>query len=171
MCIRDRDKVDKIIIGGGMSYTFAKALGGHVGNSLVEDDKMELALSLIAQAKEKGVELLIPIDSLNADSFSKDANTNASDIDKVEDGWMGLDIGEKTKAIYRKAILSSKTILWNGPMGVFEMDKFSGGTKFIANAIADATSQGSYSLVGGGDSVAAVKKFNLQDKVCLLYTS
>ena len=164
------DKVDKIIIGGGMSYTFAKALGGHVGNSLVEDDKMELALSLIAQAKEKGVELLIPIDSLNADTFSKDANTNVSDIDKVEDGWMGLDIGEKTKAIYRKAILNSKTILWNGPMGVFEMDKFSGGTKFIANAIADATSQGSYSLVGGGDSVAAVKKFNLQDKVSYVST-
>ena len=164
------DKVDKIIIGGGMSYTFAKALGGHVGNSLVEDNKMELALSLIAQAKEKGVELLIPIDSLNADSFSKDANTNASDIDKVEDGWMGLDIGEKTKAIYRKAILSSKTILWNGPMGVFEMDKFSGGTKFIANAIADATSQGSFSLVGGGDSVAAIKKFNLQDKVSYVST-
>ena len=164
------DKVDKIIIGGGMSYTFAKALGGHVGNSLVEDDKMELALSLIAQAKEKGVELLIPIDSLNADTFSKDANTNVSDIDKVEDGWIGLDIGEKTKAIYRKAILSSKTILWNGPMGVFEMDKFSGGTKFIANAIADATSQGSYSLVGGGDSVAAVKKFNLQDKVSYVST-
>ena len=164
------DKVDKIIIGGGMSYTFAKALGGHVGNSLVEDNKMELALSLIAQAKEKGVELLIPIDSLNADSFSKDANTNASDIDKVEDGWMGLDIGEKTKAIYRKAILSSKTILWNGPMGVFEMDKFSGGTKFIANAIADATSKGSFSLVGGGDSVAAIKKFNLQDKVSYVST-
>jgi len=164
------DKVDKIIIGGGMSYTFAKALGGHVGNSLVEDNKMELALSLIAQAKEKGVELLIPIDSLNADSFSKDANTNVSDIDKVEDGWMGLDIGEKTKAIYRKAILSSKTILWNGPMGVFEMDKFSGGTKFIANAIADATSQGSFSLVGGGDSVAAIKKFNLQDKVSYVST-
>ena len=164
------DKVDKIIIGGGMSYTFAKALGGNVGNSLVEDDKMELALSLISQAKEKGVELLIPIDSLNADAFSNNANTNVSDIDKVEDGWMGLDISEKTKAIYRKAILSSKTILWNGPMGVFEMDKFSGGTKFIANAIADATSQGSFSLVGGGDSVAAVKKFNLQDKVSYVST-
>ena len=164
------NKVDKIIIGGGMSYTFAKALGGNVGNSLVEDDKMELALSLISQAKEKGVELLIPIDSLNADAFSNNANTNVSDIDKVEDGWMGLDISEKTKAIYRKEILSSKTILWNGPMGVFEMDKFSGGTKYIANAIADATSRGSFSLVGGGDSVAAVKKFNLQDKVSYVST-
>ena len=164
------NKVDKIIIGGGMSYTFAKALGGNVGNSLVEDDKMELALSLISQAKEKGVELLIPIDSLNADAFSNNANTNVSDIDKVEDGWMGLDISEKTKAIYRKAILSSKTILWNGPMGVFEMDKFSGGTKYIADAIADATTRGSFSLVGGGDSVAAVKKFNLQDKVSYVST-
>ena len=164
------DKVDKIIIGGGMSYTFAKALGGNVGDSLVEDDKMELALSLISHAKEKGVELLIPLDSLNADDFSNDANTNVSDIDNIEDGWMGLDISEKTKAIYRQAIISSKTILWNGPMGVFEMDKFSGGTKFVANAIADATSQGSFSLVGGGDSVAAVKKFNMQDKVSYVST-
>ena len=164
------NKVDKIIIGGGMSYTFAKALGGNVGNSLVEDDKMELALSLISQAKEKGVELLIPIDSLNADAFSNNANTNVSDIDKVEDGWMGLDISEKTKAIFRKEILSSKTILWNGPMGVFEMDKFSSGTKYIADAIADATTRGSFSLVGGGDSVAAVKKFNLQDKVSYVST-
>ena len=164
------DKVDKIIVGGGMSYTFAKALGGNVGDSLVEDDKMELALSLISQAKEKGVELLIPTDSLNADVFSNDANTNVSDINKVEDGWMGLDISEKTKAIYRQAILSSKTILWNGPMGVFEMEKFAGGTKFIANAIVDATSHGSFSLVGGGDSVAAVKKFNMQDKVSYVST-
>ena len=164
------DKVDKIIIGGGMSYTFAKALGGNVGNSLVEDDKMELALTLISQAKEKGVELLIPIDSLNADAFSNHANTNVSDIDKIQDGWMGLDISEKTKKIYRKAILSSKTILWNGPMGVFEMDKFSGGTKYIAEAIAEATLQGSFSLVGGGDSVAAVKKFNLQDNVSYVST-
>jgi phosphoglycerate kinase len=164
------DKVDKIIIGGGMSYTFAKALGGNIGNSLVEDDKMELALCLILQAKEKGVELLIPIDSLNADTFSNNANTYVSYIDKVEDGWMGLDISEKTKAIYRQAILSSKTILWNGPMGVFEMDKFSSGTKFVANAIADATSRGSFSLVGGGDSVAAVKKFNMQDKVSYVST-
>ena len=164
------NKVDKIIIGGGMSYTFAKALGGNVGNSLVEDDKMELALSLISQAKEKGVELLTPIDSLNADAFSNNANTNVSDIDNIKDGWMGLDISEKTKAIYRKAILSSKTILWNGPMGVFEMDKFSDGTKYIAEAIAEATSRGSFSLVGGGDSVAAVKKFNLQDKVSYVST-
>jgi len=164
------DKVDKIIIGGGMSYTFAKAMGGNVGASLVENDKLDLALSLIAEAKEKGVELLIPVDSLNADAFSNDANTSVSDIDKVEEGWMGLDISDKTKSIYREAILSSKTILWNGPMGVFEMDKFAEGTKFVANAIADATAQGSFSLVGGGDSVAAVKKFNMQDKVSYVST-
>jgi phosphoglycerate kinase len=164
------DKVDKIIIGGGMSYTFAKAMGGKVGDSLVEDDKLELALSLIAEAKEKGVELFIPVDSLNADAFSNDANTTITDIDKVEDGWMGLDISDKTKTIYREAILSSKTILWNGPMGVFEMDKFAEGTRFVAQAIADATAQGSFSLVGGGDSVAAVKKFNMQDKVSYVST-
>ena len=164
------DKVDKIIIGGGMSYTFAKAMGGKVGDSLVENDKLELALSLITEAKEKGVELLIPVDSLNADAFSNDANTVVTDIDKVEDGWMGLDISDKTKTIYREAILSSKTILWNGPMGVFEMDKFAEGTKFVANAIADATVKGAFSLVGGGDSVAAVKKFNMQDKVSYVST-
>lgn len=164
------DKVDKIIIGGGMSYTFAKALGGKVGDSLVEDDKLELALSLIAEAKEKGVELIIPVDSLNADAFSNDANTSVTDIDKIEDGWMGLDISYKTMAVYREAILSSKTILWNGPMGVFEMDKFAEGTKFVAHAIADATANGAFSLVGGGDSVAAVKKFNMQDKVSYVST-
>ena len=164
------DKVDKIIIGGGMSYTFAKALGGKVGASLVENDKLNLALSLIKEAKEKGVELLIPVDSLNADAFSNNANTAVTDIDKVEDGWMGLDISDKTKVIYREAILSSKTILWNGPMGVFEMDKFAEGTKFIANAIADATANGAFSLVGGGDSVAAVKKFNMQNKVTYVST-
>jgi len=164
------DKVDKIIIGGGMSYTFAKAMGGNVGASLVENDKLDLALSLIAEAKEKGVELLIPVDSLNADSFSNDANTLVSDIDKVQEGWMGLDISEKTKSLYREAILDSKTILWNGPMGVFEMNAFAEGTKFVANAIADATASGSFSLVGGGDSVAAVKKFNMQNKVSYVST-
>ena len=164
------DKVDKIIIGGGMSYTFAKAMGGNIGDSLVEDDKLDLALSLIDRAKEKGVELLIPVDSLNADAFSKDAKTSVTDIDKVDDGWMGLDISDKTKTIYRKAILDSKTILWNGPMGVFEMEKFAEGTKFVANAIADATANGAFSLVGGGDSVAAVKKFNMQNKVSYVST-
>lgn len=164
------DKVDKIIIGGGMSYTFAKSLGGKVGDSLVEDDKLTLAKTLIKEAKLKGVELLIPVDSLNADAFSKEANTQITDIDKIKEGWMGLDISEKTKVIYREAILSSKTILWNGPMGVFEMDKFAQGTKFIANAIAEATNNGAFSLVGGGDSVAAVKKFNMQEKVSYVST-
>ena len=164
------DKVDKIIIGGGMSYTFSKALGGKVGDSLVEDDKLTLANTLIKEAKLKGVELLIPVDSLNADAFSKEANTQITDIDKIKEGWMGLDISEKTKVIYSEAILSSKTILWNGPMGVFEMDKFAQGTKFIANAIAEATNNGAFSLVGGGDSVAAVKKFNMQDKVSYVST-
>jgi len=164
------DKVDKIIIGGGMSYTFAKALGGKVGDSLVEDDKLTLAKTLIKEAKIKGVELLIPVDSLNADAFSKEANTQITDIDKIKEGWMGLDISEKTKVIYSEAILSSKTILWNGPMGVFEMDKFAQGTKFIANAIAEATNNGAFSLVGGGDSVAAVKKFNMQEKVSYVST-
>ncbi|MDB2653073.1 phosphoglycerate kinase [Flavobacteriales bacterium] len=164
------DKVDKIIIGGGMSYTFAKSLGGKVGDSLVEDDKLTLAKTLIKEAKLKGVELLIPVDSLNADAFSKEANTQITDIDKIKEGWMGLDISEKTKVIYSEAILSSKTILWNGPMGVFEMDKFAQGTKFIANAIAEATNNGAFSLVGGGDSVAAVKKFNMQDKVSYVST-
>lgn len=164
------DKVDKIIIGGGMSYTFSKALGGKVGDSLVEDDKLTLAKTLIKEAKLKGVELLIPVDSLNADAFSKEANTQITDIDKIKEGWMGLDISEKTKVIYSEAILSSKTILWNGPMGVFEMDKFAQGTKFIANAIAEATNNGAFSLVGGGDSVAAVKKFNMQDKVSYVST-
>ena len=164
------DKVDKIIIGGGMSYTFVKAMGGKVGASLVENDKLTLALSLIEEAKAKGVELLIPLDSLNADAFSNNANTNITDIDKVEDGWMGLDISTKTKELYKSAILSSKTILWNGPMGVFEMDKFAEGTKFVAEAIAEATKNGAFSLVGGGDSVAAVKKFNMQDKVSYVST-
>ena len=164
------DKVDKIIIGGGMSYTFAKAMGGKVGDSLVEDDKLTLAKTLIKEAKIKGVELLIPVDSLNADAFSKEANTQITDIDKIKEGWMGLDISEKTKVIYSEAILSSKTILWNGPMGVFEMDKFAQGTKFIANAIAEATNNGAFSLVGGGDSVAAVKKFNMQEKVSYVST-
>ena len=164
------DKVDKIIIGGGMSYTFAKAMGGKVGSSLVEDDKLELALSILEEAKAKGVEFLLPLDSLNADAFSNDANTNVSSVDNIEEGWMGLDISTKTMALYREAILSSKTILWNGPMGVFEMDSFAEGTKSIANAIAEATANGSFSLVGGGDSVAAIKKFDMQDKVSYVST-
>jgi phosphoglycerate kinase len=164
------NKVDRIIIGGGMSFTFVKALGGKIGDSLVEEDKISLALSLISEAKEKNVSFLIPVDSLNANAFSDQANTYSSAIGNVKDGWMGLDLGEKTRQIYREAILDSKTILWNGPMGVFEIDKFANGTKFIAEAIVEATSKGSFSLVGGGDSVAAIKKFKMQDQVTYVST-
>ena len=164
------NKVDKIIIGGGMSYTFAKAMGGKVGASLVEDDKMELALEIIAAAKENNVELLLPVDSLNADAFSNDANTQLSDVSSIPDGWMGLDISEKTIALYSEAIHKSATILWNGPMGVFEMEKFSKGTKAIADAIVSATKKGAFSLVGGGDSVAAVKKFGIENQVSYVST-
>ncbi len=163
-------KVDKLIIGGGMSYTFAKAMGGQVGNSLVEDDKLELALRIIKKAKENNVEFLLPVDSLNADSFSNDANTAISDIDAVQEGYMGLDIAEGTMAKYKEALLSSKTILWNGPMGVFEMDTFSNGTKAVGEAVAEATANGAFSLVGGGDSVAAAKKFGLDKRVSYIST-
>lgn len=164
------NKVDRIIIGGGMSYTFVKALGGKIGDSLVEEDKISLALSLISEAKKKKVSLLIPVDSLNADAFSDQANTYSSAISNIKDGWMGLDLGEKTRQLYRDAILDSKTIFWNGPMGVFEMDRFANGTKFIAEAIVEATSKGSFSLVGGGDSVAAIKKFKMQNHVTYVST-
>ncbi len=163
-------KVDKLIIGGGMSYTFAKAMGGQVGNSLVEDDKLDLALEIIKKAKEYNVEFLLPVDSLNADSFSNDANTAVSAIDAVQDGYMGLDIAEGTMAKYKEALLSSKTILWNGPMGVFEMDNFSNGTKAVGEAVAEATANGAFSLVGGGDSVAAAKKFGLDKRVSYIST-
>ncbi len=163
-------KVDKLIIGGGMSYTFAKAMGGSVGNSLVEDDKLELALEIIKKAKENNVEFLLPVDSLNADSFSNDANTEVSSIDAVQDGFMGLDIAEGTMLKYKEALLSSKTILWNGPMGVFEMDSFSNGTKAVGEAVAEATANGAFSLVGGGDSVAAAKKFGLDKRVSYIST-
>lgn len=164
------NKVDKLIIGGGMSYTFAKAMGGQVGASLVEDDKMDLAKEIIAAAKENNVELLLPVDSLNADAFSNDANTQLSDVGNIPDGWMGLDISDKTIDLYSEAINNSATILWNGPMGVFEMETFSKGTKAIADAIVNATENGAFSLVGGGDSVAAVKKFGIEEKVSYVST-
>jgi phosphoglycerate kinase len=164
------NRVDNLIIGGGMTYTFVKAMGGKIGNSLCETDKLELALSLIKKAKEKGVNLYLPVDSLNADKFDNEANTNITAIDAVADGWMGLDIGEKTIQKFCEVIANSKTILWNGPMGVFEMEKFSKGTTAIAKAIADATSKGAYSLIGGGDSVAAVNKYGLADKVSYVST-
>jgi phosphoglycerate kinase len=164
------NRVDNIIIGGGMTYTFVKAMGGKIGKSLCEEDKLDLALSLLAKAKEKGVKIYLPVDSLNADNFDNSANTKISAVDAVEDGWMGLDIAEKTIKEFSTVIENSKTILWNGPMGVFEMEKFSKGTTAIAKAIAAATSKGAYSLIGGGDSVAAINKNGLADKVSYVST-
>lgn len=164
------NKVDNLIIGGGMTYTFIRALGGKTGKSLCEEDKLDLALNLLNKAKEKGVNLLLPVDSVNADKFDNDAQTSLSAVDDVPEGWMGLDIGEKTVEKFREVIMNSKTILWNGPMGVFEMEKFSKGTVAVAKAIAEAMAKGAYSLVGGGDSVAAVNKYNLADKVSYVST-
>jgi phosphoglycerate kinase len=164
------DKVDNLIIGGGMAYTFAKAQGGKIGKSLVEEDKLELALSLIKKAKEKRVNLLLPTDSIIADNFSNDANTDLAQNDSIKDGWMGLDIGPESIAEFVKVIEASKTILWNGPMGVFEMAKFETGTKAIAEAVVNATENGAFSLIGGGDSAAAVAKFNFTDEVSYVST-
>jgi phosphoglycerate kinase len=164
------NRVDNLIIGGGMTYTFIKAMGGKIGKSLCEEDKLDLALKLIEKAKEKKVNLYLPVDSLNADKFDNEANTKVSAINDVEDGWLGLDIAEKTIKEFSTVIENSKTILWNGPMGVFEMEKFSKGTTAIARAIAAATSKGAYSLIGGGDSVAAINKNGLADKVSYVST-
>jgi phosphoglycerate kinase len=164
------DKVDYLIIGGGMAYTFFKALGGSIGNSLVEEDKLELAKSLIAKAKEKGVEFLLPIDSVVADKFAADANSELASNHAIKSGWMGLDIGPLAIAVFSKAIGDSKTILWNGPMGVFEMEKFAGGTKAIAQAVVDATAKGAFSLIGGGDSAAAVAQLGFSDQVSYVST-
>jgi len=164
------DKVDNLIIGGGMAYTFAKAQGGKIGKSLVEEDKLDLALSLIAKAKEKGVNLLLPTDSVIADNFSNDANTEAAQNDNIKDGWMGLDIGPASIKAFSKVVEASKTILWNGPMGVFEMEKFEAGTKAIAEAVVKATEGGAFSLIGGGDSAAAVAKFGFTDEVSYVST-
>ncbi|MEO8884789.1 MAG: phosphoglycerate kinase [Mucilaginibacter sp.] len=164
------DKVDNLIIGGGMAYTFAKADGGSIGTSLVEIDKLDLALDIVKKAKEKGVKLYLPVDNVIADAFSNDANTNTAKTGQIPDGWMGLDIGPETVAIFSKVVAESKTILWNGPMGVFEMEKFLIGTKAIANAVVEATKKGAFSLIGGGDSAAAVSKFNLTDDVSYVST-
>jgi phosphoglycerate kinase len=164
------NRVDNLIIGGGMTYTFIKAMGGNIGKSLCEEDKLDLALSLINKAKEKGVKLYLPVDGVNGDKFDNEANTVVTPIGEVAEGWMGLDIAEKTIELFSKVINESKTILWNGPMGVFEMEKFSKGTVAVAKAIADSTSKGAFSLVGGGDSVAAVNKYNLADKVSYVST-
>ncbi|QOI97581.1 MAG: phosphoglycerate kinase [Flammeovirgaceae bacterium] len=164
------NKVNHLIIGGGMSYTFFKALGGTVGNSLVEPDKLDLAKSLIQQAKAKGVELHLPIDSIIADKFDAAANTDIANNNAIPDGWMGLDIGPQAAQVFAGVIEQSKTILWNGPMGVFEMEKFSGGTKAVAEAVVRATKQGAFSLIGGGDSAAAVNQFGLADAVSYVST-
>lgn len=164
------NKVDNLIVGGGMAYTFVKAQGGQVGNSLVEDDFLEVARNIIKDAKIKGVNLVIPVDTIIADKFANEANRQEVSIDAIPAGWMGLDTGHKTSAICREVILSSKLILWNGPMGVFEMENFQQGTLDVANAIAEATAVGAFSLIGGGDSVAAINKFNLADKVSYVST-
>jgi len=164
------DKVDNLIIGGGMTYTFFKAQGGQTGKSLVEADKLDLAKSLIQKAKDKGVNLILPVDSIIADNFSNDANTEIAKNDNIKEGWMGLDIGPESIEAFSKVIEASKTILWNGPMGVFEMDKFETGTKSVAEAIVKATHNGAFSLIGGGDSAAAISKFNLTAQVSYVST-
>jgi len=162
---------DNIIVGGGMAYTFIKGMGGNVGNSLVEEDRVQLTQELLQKAKDKGVNILLPQDSVIADAFSKDANTQEAQNTDIMDGWMGLDIGPKACEEFKKVLLQSKTILWNGPMGVFEMDKFENGTRTIAQAVAEATeNNGAFSLIGGGDSAAAIAKFNYKDKVSYVST-
>lgn len=164
------DKVNNLIIGGGMAYTFFKALGGNIGNSLVEADKLDLAKELIQKAKAKGVELLLPIDSVIADKFAADANTEIANNNNIKDGWMGLDIGPQATEVFSKTVENSKTILWNGPMGVFEMEKFQKGTKSIAESVVKATKNGAFSLIGGGDSAAAVNQFGFNDDVSYVST-
>ena len=164
------DKINNLIIGGGMAYTFAKAMGGKVGSSLVEEDKMDIALKIMRDAKAKGVNIYIPVDTVVGDAFSNDAKKQTVDINNIPDGWMGLDIGTKTEKIYADVIAKSKTILWNGPMGVFEMSSFEHGTKKIAESVAAATGVGAYTLIGGGDSVAAINKYHLADNVSYVST-
>ncbi|MCK6618491.1 MAG: phosphoglycerate kinase [Cyclobacteriaceae bacterium] len=164
------NNINHLIIGGGMAYTFFKALGGNVGNSLVEADKLDLAKSLIQQAKAKNVELHLPIDSIIADKFDAHANTDIANNNVIPNGWMGLDIGPQAAQVFAGVIEQSKTILWNGPMGVFEMEKFAGGTKAVAEAVVRATNHGAFSLVGGGDSAAAVNQFGLAEKVSYVST-
>lgn len=164
------NRVDNLIIGGGMTYTFIKAQGGKIGKSLCEEDKLDLALKIIEKAKEKNVKLYLPVDSLNGDKFENEADTRLTSADAVDDGWLGMDIGQKSIDLFSEVIHNSKTILWNGPMGVFEMEKFSRGTTAVAKAIAEATSSGAFSLIGGGDSVAAINKNKLADKVSYVST-
>ena len=164
------DKVDHMIIGGGMTFTFVKALGGSIGDSICEDDKQELALEILRLAKEKGVQIHIPVDVVAANAFSKDADTQIVDVKQIPNGWQGLDAGPKSLENFKKVILASKTILWNGPLGVFEMPNFANGTIELGNFIAEATQKGAFSLVGGGDSVAAVKQFGFEHKVSYVST-
>ncbi len=164
------DKVDHLIIGGGMTYTFIKAQGGKIGDSICEDDKMDLALDILKQAKEKGVEVHLPVDVLAADDFDNNAKTKVVPVEAIPEGWQGLDAGPVTLGNFKEVILKSKTILWNGPVGVFEMESFSKGTIAVGNAIDEATRNGAFSLVGGGDSVAAVKQFGFQEKVSYVST-
>ena len=164
------DKVNHMIIGGGMTFTFVKALGGQIGNSICEDDKLDLAIEILKQAKEKGVQIHLPVDVVAADSFSNDAKTQVVDVKQIPDGWQGLDAGPKSLAIFDRILNDSKTILWNGPLGVFEMETFSKGTIALGESIANATKNGAFSLVGGGDSVAAVKQFGLEPKMSYVST-
>jgi phosphoglycerate kinase len=164
------EKVDNLIIGGGMSYTFAKAQGGSIGTSLLEADKLDFVLELMEKAKAKGVNLILPVDTVIADAFSNEANQNIAKRGEIPDNWMGLDIGPESRELFGKVILESKTILWNGPMGVFEMDSFDKGTKAVAEYVAQATKAGAYSLIGGGDSAAAVNKFGYSDQVSYVST-
>ena len=164
------DFVDNVIVGGGMAYTFMRAQGGTTGNSLVEEDKIDLATSLLAKAEAKGVKIYLPEDSIVADNFAPDANTKTEDSNNISDGWMGLDVGPKARGVFAHVLSESKTILWNGPMGVFEMEAFASGTRAIAEAVASSTGNGAFSLVGGGDSVAAVNQMNLSDEVSYVST-
>jgi phosphoglycerate kinase len=164
------DKVDHMIIGGGMTFTFIKALGGKIGDSICEDDKLDLALDILQKAKEKNVHIHIPVDVVAANAFSNDAQTQIVDVREIPDGWQGLDAGPNSLENFRKVIMESKTILWNGPLGVFEMENFAKGTITLGNFIADSTANGAFSLVGGGDSVAAVKQFNLEEKMSYVST-
>lgn len=164
------NKANNIIIGGGMAFTFIKAQGGKIGKSLVEEDRLDTALKILNDAKAKGVNIYLPVDAVCADSFSNEANTQICAINAIPDGWMGLDVGPKTEKINSDVILNSKTVLWNGPMGVFEMSKFESGTKSAAEAIVDATKNKTYTLIGGGDSVAAINKYNMANDVSYVST-
>ena len=164
------DKVDNLILCGGMTFTFAKAQGGKIGKSICEDDKLDLALDIIKKAKEKGVNLVLGTDCIAADDFKNDANTQVCPAGNIPDGWEGLDAGPESRKAFREAIVNAKTILWNGPAGVFEFDNFTGGSKAIAEAIAEATKNGAFSLIGGGDSVACINKFGMADQVSYIST-